>query len=196
MLRDAQRSRDQSSLPSPARDRNIHGIQGSRTGPSAGRGGCWWPASCPLCPAQELQLPACSAARPPSAGTTPPGVRLRPQGTPGRPLPRGALPAAGEVPAVCDVRLRQRARARPREPAREPAAVPLLPRGEGREGAPGVGARSEGSSPAAGCSAGRRGGLLLLLLLLLLLPPPGVCGGAGRGCRGRRRVAAGAQDGL
>uniref|UniRef100_A0A674GZ51 Cyclin dependent kinase 8 n=1 Tax=Taeniopygia guttata TaxID=59729 RepID=A0A674GZ51_TAEGU len=74
------------------------------------------------CPAHELQLPACSAARParpPSARTTPPGVRLRPQGTPGRPIPRGALPAAGEVPAVCDVRLRQRARARPRERARD-----------------------------------------------------------------------------
>lgn len=86
-----------------------------------------------------------------------------------------------------------------------PAAEPLLAWGEGRDGgreeAPGAAARSEGSSPAAGCSAGRRGGLLLLLfllLLLLLLPPPGVCGGAGRGCRGRRRrrIAAGAQDGL
>lgn len=155
MLRDAQSSRDPLRLPSAAWIEPGTGIFTVAKAPGRDRARVAVAADGgPRAPRTlHTNYSSRHAARPglpPSGCTTPPGVRLRPQGTPGRLLPRGALPAAGEVPAVCDVRLRQRARARPREPARGPAAVPLLARGEGRDGGRerrGLGLGAKGAAP-------------------------------------------------
>lgn len=102
-------------------------------------------------PCRSPQRRDCSsrqAARAPRSGprparTTAPGVPRRPQGSPGWAgrgsgggrscrLPRGALPAtpgAGEVPAVCDVSLRQCGQARPPYSARETGCCAAIWRG-------------------------------------------------------------------